>query len=77
MSIFSADKKFERFEDVTPALLKKEGVKLLLCDLDNTLSLMYLNNLSSYLLRSLIGRRRVRNVRVRGDRQNRLMRLHR
>ena len=39
MSIFSADKKFERFEDVTPALLKKEGVKLLLCDLDNTLRL--------------------------------------
>ena len=39
MSIFQADKKFERFEDVTPALLKKEGVKLLLCDLDNTLRL--------------------------------------
>ena len=39
MSIFRADKKFERFEDVTPALLKKEGVKLLLCDLDNTLRL--------------------------------------
>lgn len=34
-----ADKKFERFEDVTPELLKKEGVKLLLCDLDNTLRL--------------------------------------
>ena len=34
-----ADKKFERFEDVTPKLLKKEGVKLLLCDLDNTLRL--------------------------------------
>ena len=39
MSIFCADRKFERFEDVTPALLKKEGVKLLLCDLDNTLRL--------------------------------------
>lgn len=39
MSIFCADKKFERFEDVTPELLKKEGVKLLLCDLDNTLRL--------------------------------------
>ena len=39
MSIFRADKKFERFEDVTPALLKKEKVKLLLCDLDNALRL--------------------------------------
>ncbi len=39
MTIFRADKKFERFEDVTPELLKKEGVKLLLCDLDNTLRL--------------------------------------
>ena len=39
MNILRADKKFERFEDVTPALLKKEGVKLLLCDLDNTLRL--------------------------------------
>jgi HAD superfamily phosphatase (TIGR01668 family) len=39
MRIFHADKRFERFEDVTPALLKKEGVKLLLCDLDNTLRL--------------------------------------
>lgn len=39
MSIFRADKKFERFEDVTPELLKKENVKLLLCDLDNTLRL--------------------------------------
>ena len=39
MSFFHADKKFERFEDVTPTLLKKEGVKLLLCDLDNTLRL--------------------------------------
>ena len=39
MSVFRADKKFERFEDVTPELLKREGVKLLLCDLDNTLRL--------------------------------------
>lgn len=39
MSILCADRKFERFEDVTPELLKKEGVKLLLCDLDNTLRL--------------------------------------
>lgn len=38
MSIFHADKKFDRFEDVTPELLKKENVKLLLCDLDNTLT---------------------------------------
>ena len=37
MTVFRADKKFERFEDVTPELLKKERVKLLLCDLDNTL----------------------------------------
>ena len=39
MSVFHADKKIERFEDVTPELLKKEKVKLLLCDLDNTLRL--------------------------------------
>lgn len=39
MSVFSADKKFEKFEDVTPEILKKEKVKLLLCDLDNTLRL--------------------------------------
>ena len=39
MSIFCADKKFEKFEDVAPELLKAEGVKLLLCDLDNTLRL--------------------------------------
>lgn len=39
MSIFRADRKFERFEDVTPQLLRKEGIKLLLCDLDNTLRL--------------------------------------
>lgn len=34
-----ADRKFERFEDVTPEILKQEKVKLLLCDLDNTLRL--------------------------------------
>lgn len=34
-----ADKKFERFEDVTPEILKQEKVRLLLCDLDNTLRL--------------------------------------
>lgn len=39
MAIFRADKKFERFEDVTPKILKESGVKLLLCDLDNTLRL--------------------------------------
>lgn len=39
MTIFCADKKFERFEDVTPQILKDEKVKLLLCDLDNTLRL--------------------------------------
>lgn len=39
MCLLHADKKFERFEDVTPEILKKEGVKLLLCDLDNTLRL--------------------------------------
>ena len=39
MTVFRADKKFERFEDVTPEILKKERVKLLLCDLDNTLRL--------------------------------------
>ena len=39
MTIFRADKYFRRFEDVTPELLKKEDVKLLLCDLDNTLRL--------------------------------------
>ena len=39
MNAFCPDKKFERFEDVTPEILKKEGVKLLLCDLDNTLRL--------------------------------------
>lgn len=39
MIAFHADRKFERFEDVTPDLLKREDVKLLLCDLDNTLRL--------------------------------------
>ncbi|MBR5647474.1 YqeG family HAD IIIA-type phosphatase [Candidatus Saccharibacteria bacterium] len=39
MSIFHADKKFERFEDVSPEFLKSQGIKLLLCDLDNTLRL--------------------------------------
>ncbi|MBR2709721.1 HAD-IIIA family hydrolase [Candidatus Saccharibacteria bacterium] len=39
MSIFRADRKFERFEDVTPEFLRSEGIKLLLCDLDNTLRL--------------------------------------
>lgn len=39
MAILRADRKFERFEDVTPKILKDEGVKLLLCDLDNTLRL--------------------------------------
>ena len=39
MTFIRANKKFERFEDVTPELLQKENVKLLLCDLDNTLRL--------------------------------------
>lgn len=39
MALLHADKKFEKFEDVTTEILKKEGVKLLLCDLDNTLRL--------------------------------------
>ncbi|MDO4742176.1 MAG: YqeG family HAD IIIA-type phosphatase [Candidatus Saccharibacteria bacterium] len=34
-----ADKKFNRFEDVTPEILRENNVKLLLCDLDNTLRL--------------------------------------
>ena len=37
MSIFYADRYFERFEDVTPEILGAEKVQLLLCDLDNTL----------------------------------------
>lgn len=39
MSIFRVDKRFRQFEDVTSAILKSENVKLLLCDLDNTLRL--------------------------------------
>ena len=39
MTILRADKKFKQFEDVTPEILKRENVKLLLCDLDNTLRL--------------------------------------
>lgn len=39
MTFLRANKKFERFEDVTPEILQKENVKLLLCDLDNTLRL--------------------------------------
>ncbi len=35
---FKADRKFDRFEDVTPEVLKEEKVDLLLCDLDNTLT---------------------------------------
>lgn len=38
MSIFCADRKFERFEDVSPEILQREKIKLLLCDLDNTLT---------------------------------------
>lgn len=34
-----AHRKFEKFEDVTPEILRREGVRLLLCDLDNTLRL--------------------------------------
>lgn len=37
MSIFYANRYFDRFEDVTPDILNKEGVKFLMCDLDNTL----------------------------------------
>ncbi len=39
MNLFGPDRDFERFEDVTPEILRKEKVKLLLCDLDNTLRL--------------------------------------
>ena len=39
MKFLYVDKKFKRFEDVTPKVLKQEKVKLLLCDLDNTLRL--------------------------------------
>lgn len=37
--LLCADRKFERFEEVTPKILKAEGVKFLMCDLDNTLRL--------------------------------------
>lgn len=37
MITLKADRYFRRYEDVTPTLLKKENVKLLICDLDNTL----------------------------------------
>ena len=30
---------FDRFDELTPEYLAKKGVKLLLCDLDNTLAL--------------------------------------
>ncbi|MBR2659529.1 YqeG family HAD IIIA-type phosphatase [Candidatus Saccharibacteria bacterium] len=39
MALIDADKRFRQFEDVTPEILTREGVKLLLCDLDNTLRL--------------------------------------
>lgn len=39
MAILKVDRRFERFEDVTPKILKEAGVKLLLCDLDNTIRL--------------------------------------
>lgn len=39
MNFFRADQKFERFEDVKPDFLQQNHVKLLLCDLDNTLRL--------------------------------------
>lgn len=39
MSWFHVDRKFEQFEDVRPEILQAAGVKLLLCDLDNTLRL--------------------------------------
>lgn len=34
-----AERHFDKFEDVTPEILHSAGVKLLLCDLDNTLRL--------------------------------------
>lgn len=39
MTLFRIDRRFEQFEDVTPQMLQEAGVKLLLCDLDNTLRL--------------------------------------
>lgn len=38
MSLLKADREFERFEDISPEILRDERVKLLLCDLDNTLT---------------------------------------
>ena len=38
MRLLRADRRFKRFEDVSPEILKKDGIKLLLCDLDNTLT---------------------------------------
>lgn len=38
MSFFYPDRKFERFEDVTPDILKADNIQLLLTDLDNTLT---------------------------------------
>ena len=37
MIILKADRLFQRFEEVTPEILSQENVRLLLCDLDNTL----------------------------------------
>lgn len=39
MVVIRIDRRFEQFEDVTPEILQAAGVKLLLCDLDNTLRL--------------------------------------
>lgn len=39
MKFLCPDREFKRFEDVTPTILRREGVKLLMCDLDNTLRL--------------------------------------
>ena len=38
MFFLHPDKQFERFEDVTPEILQKNHVRLILCDLDNTLT---------------------------------------
>ena len=39
MSIFRPERTFFCFEEITPSILKRENVKLLICDLDNTLRL--------------------------------------
>lgn len=39
MTWLKVDRRFAQFEDVTPQILQQAGVKLLLCDLDNTLRL--------------------------------------